>query len=169
MEKEALLLIDIQDFYFDPHPDQVNKPLEASEKAAKLLEKFRQEGKTVIHVQHESNWLMDIHKSVTPLPDEKVVRKQHPSAFLGTELQEYLTQLEIRKLVVAGMMSHMCVETTVRDCQHYGYDVTLIEDACTTKNLEFMGKKVDAETVHIVSMAALNGTFAKVISLDEYM
>lgn len=88
---------------------------------------------------------------------------------METDLWDCLTQMDITKLTVAGMMSHMCVETTVRECQKYKYDVTVIEDACTTKALEFNGQKVDAETVHLVSMAALNGMFAKVISLDDYL
>ena len=169
MEKEALLLIDIQDLYFTPGPMFLHKPCVAAEKAAKLLERFRAEGKTVIHIQHNFKILSGIHKSVKPLDNEKIIHKEYPSSFLGTDLQEYLQSCEIKRLVVVGMMSHMCVDTTVRACQDYGYDVTVIDDACTTMSLKFNGKKIDAETVHAVYMASLSDGFAKVVKLEDYL
>ena len=169
MKKEALLLIDIQNIYFTPGPLLLHKPKEAAEKAARLLEKFRKEGKTVIHVQHDFKILACINKLVEPLEDEKIVHKEFPNSFLGTDLQDYLQENEITDLVVAGMMSHMCVDTTVRECQNYGYDVTVIDDACTTMSLKHDGKKIDAETVHAVYMASLADGFAKVIKMDEYL
>ena len=168
MKKEALLLIDIQNIYFTPGPLLLHKPKEAAKNAARLLEKFREEGKTVIHVQHEFGALDCIHKTVEPLEGEKIIHKEFPSSFLGTDLLEYLQENEIEALVVAGMMSHMCVDTTVRQCQNYGYDVTVIDDACTTMSLKHDGKKIDAETVHAVYMASLADGFAKVIKTDEY-
>ena len=169
MEKEALLLIDIQDIYFTPGPLFLHKPCDAAKKAAQLLQKFRNEGKTVIHVQHNFKMLSGIHKSVKPLDSEKVIRKDYPSSFLGTDLHEYLEENGIKKLVVAGMMSHMCVDTTVRECQNYGYEVTVIDDACTTMSLKHDGKKIDAETVHAVYMASLGDMFANVVKLENYL
>lgn len=67
------------------------------------------------------------------------------------------------------MMSHMCVDTAVRACQDYGYEVVLIEDACTTKDLMFQGKMKDALTVHTTFMASLEGMFAKVMKLEDYI
>lgn len=67
------------------------------------------------------------------------------------------------------MMSHMCVDTAVRACQDYGYEVVLIEDACTTKDLMFQGKMIDALTVHTTFMASLEGMFAKVMKLEDYI
>ena len=169
MKKEALLLIDIQNIYFTPGPLLLHKPKCAAKKAALLLEKFRSEGKTVIHVRHNFKALSGIHSLVKPLEDEKIVNKEYPNSFLETDLQEYLESEGIESLVVAGMMSHMCVDTTVRMCQNYGYNVTVIEDACTTQALKFNGRKIDATTVHEVFMASLDGMFAKVISSEEYL
>ena len=169
MKKEALLLIDIQDIYFMPGPMRLHKPHQAAQKAALLLEQFRREGKTVIHVKHRFQLFPDLNKSVKPIEKEKVVCKEYPSSFLKTELQEYLQENGIEKIIVAGMMSHMCVDTTVRACQDYGYEVIVIEDACATKDLRFRGKKLDAETVHAVFMASLDGMFAKVMTLEEYV
>lgn len=168
MKKEALLLIDIQNVYFTPGPYLLHKPIEAAKKASVLLDKFRTDGKTVVHVKHNFKCFSEIHNLVEPLKNEKIICKDYPSSFLNTDLQEYLKENQIEKLVVAGMMSHMCVDTTVRACQDYGYEVVVVEDACTTKNLKFHGKRIDAETVHASYMTALDDGFAKVVSLEEY-
>lgn len=169
MKKEALLLIDIQEIYFVPGPYLLHKPQVAADNAKILLDRFREEEKTIIHIKHDFKSCSKIHKTVKPLSNEKVIIKQYPSAFLGTDLEEYLKSQNVENLVVAGMMSHMCVDTTVRACQDYGYGVTVIENACTTKDLCYNNKILDAETVHNAFMASLNGMFARVIKLDEYM
>jgi len=169
MKKEALLLIDIQNIYFTPGPLLLRKPKDAAANAAKLLERFRSEKKPVIHIQHNFKLLSGIHNLVKPIEGERVIQKEYPSSFLGTELREYLQVLEITDIVVAGMMSHMCVDTTVRACQDYGYNVTLIDDACTTMALKHDGKKIEAETVHAVYMASLADGFANVVKTDEYL
>ena len=169
MNDEALLLIDIQDIYFTPGPMHLYKPEEAALNAKKLLEKFRSEGKTVIHVQHQFKLLKGIYRLVKPIEGEKIIRKEYPSSFLGTDLKEYLDSHGIKRLTVAGMMSHMCVDTTVRACQDLGYDVTVIDDACTTKDLMYGGKRIDACTVHAVYMASLADGFAEVTKLENYL
>lgn len=169
MKKEALLLIDIQNVYFVPGPMRLHRPYQAAKKAAILLQKFRREGKPVIHVKHHFKMFSSIYKSVAPAKNETIIEKEYPSSFLGTELNEYLQKMDIEIIVVAGMMSHMCVDTTVRACQDYGYEVVVIEDACAAKDLQFHDKRIDAETVHAVFMASLEGMFAKVMKLEEYV
>ena len=157
--KEALILIDIQNVYFTPGPLLLYKPAEAARNAAKILRKFRDEGKPVIHIRHNFKMLSGIHNTVKPLEGEKIILKEQPSSFLGTDLREYLEELGITSLVVCGMMSHMCVDTTVRACQDSGYEVTLI----------YNGRKIDAKTVHEVFMASLDGMFAKVLKTGDYL
>ena len=169
MKKEALLLIDIQKIYFTPGPLLLHKPKEAAKNAARLLERFREENKPVIHVQHNFDILSCIHDLVKPIEGEKVIHKELPSSFLDTDLQEYLQELGVTHLVIAGMMSHMCVDTTVRECQNYGYEVTLISDACTTKSLKFQGKEIAADIVHAVYMASLDDVFAEVMETEKYL
>lgn len=169
MKQEALLLIDIQNIYFLPGPLLLYKPVQAAKNARRLLDKFREEEKTVIHVKHEFQMFAEIHKLLKPLPTEKIIYKKNPSAFLDTDLQEYLTERKIERLIIAGMMSHMCIDTTVRACQDYGYEVIVIEDGCTTKELAFQGQRVDAKTVHNVFMASLDGMFAKVMKAEEWI
>lgn len=169
MKKEALLLIDIQDMYFTPEANLLYRPREAAMKAAVLLRKFREEGKTIIHVKHNVKMFSEINNLVEPREGEKIITKDYPSAFLGTDLQEYLKDNGIERIIVVGMMSHMCVDTTVRACQDYDYEVVVIEDACTTKDLIFQGRQIDAIQVHATFMAALDGMFAKVMKLEDYI
>ncbi len=93
--------------------------------------------------------------------------KHAPSSFLGTSLSDILRDNGITELVVTGMMSHMCVDTTVRACMDYGVKATLLADACATKSLTFDGATIPAKTVHAAFMASLNGTFARVIPTSE--
>lgn len=169
MNKEALLLIDIQNIYFTPGAMLLHKPKEAAKKAAMLLKRFRIEGKNVIHVQHNFAEQPEIHSLVKPCDGEKIIHKDHPSSFLGTDLHEYLQENSIKHLIVAGMMSHMCIDTTVRACQDYGYEVTVIEDACTTMALKYGTIEIDAATVHAVYMASLGDEFADVMKLEDYL
>lgn len=73
----------------------------------------------------------------------------------------------VDELVVCGMMTHMCIDTTVRAARDYPFPVTLLYDACATKELDIMGKTIPAETVHNAYMAGLNGTFARVLTTGE--
>ncbi len=172
MEKQALLLIDIQNIYFTEGEYLLYQPEAAALQAKKVLDFFRQRKLPVIHVKHDfktdtdqksKDFLNEINKFVEPELNEKIVSKQYPNAFLHTDLCEYLHNEKITHIVIAGMMSHMCVDTTVRACQDYGFIVTVIDDACTTKALYWNDTKLSAEVVHKAYMAGLNGTFAKVI------
>lgn len=172
----ALILIDIQNIYFTEGGYKLSNPEKAAANANTLLESFRQKKLPVIHVKHlfdhngykeTVDYLRDFHSSVTPLADEPVVEKHYPSSFLGTKLQEILQSRGINELVIAGMMSHMCIDTTVRAAQDYGYKVTVVDDACTTKSLQFQNEMLAAEMVHKVIMASLQPVFAKVVTTDE--
>lgn len=176
--KRALILIDIQNIYFTEGGYRLNNPEIAAEKAGKLLLYFRQKKLPIIHVKHlfdntgyqeTVDYLRDFHPCVTPVSEEIVIEKHHPSSFLGTELQVVLKSQGIQELVIAGMMSHMCIDTTVRAAQDYGYQVTLIEDACTTKSLLYHDEILEADLIHKVIMASLQPVFAKVIATDTFV
>lgn len=172
----ALILIDIQNIYFTEGGYKLSNPEKAAANANALLESFRRKKLPVIHIKHlfanngyeeTVDYLRDFHSSVTPLADEPVVEKNYPSSFLGTKLHEILQSGGINELVIAGMMSHMCIDTTVRAAQDYGYKVTVVEDACTTKPLQFHNEILAAEMVHKVIMTSLQPVFAKVVTTDE--
>lgn len=112
--------------------------------------------------------MIDFNECVKPNKDEIVVSKNYPSAFLETDLKKKLDQLKVNKLIIAGMMTHMCIDTTVRAAQDYGYKVTVIHDACTTKDLIWNGRTMEARIVHDSIMASLQGIFAEIKSCEEF-
>ena len=83
--------------------------------------------------------------------------------------EEELKKVNADSLVIVGMMSHMCIDTTVGEAQNYDYKVTVIHDTCTTKDLEWNGEKIKASTVHKSIMVSLNDMFAEVLSSEEYL
>jgi len=169
MSNETLLIIDVQKAYFTDGPYLLNHPVETAERIKLLLDQFRKEQKPVIFIKHRFKANSEISDIVQPQDGEAIIEKSYPNSFLGTELKEYLDAHNIKKLVVVGMMSHMCVDTTVRACQNYGLDVVVIDDCCTTKAISYNGEPMDADTVHKVFMASLNGMFAKVMPLADFM
>lgn len=174
----ALLVIDMQNDYFPGGKMELTGSTEAAMKTGAILKHFRNRSIPVIHIQHLSvregaTFFIPgtdgagIHSSVTPLPDEKIFTKYYPNSFRNTGLQNYLTANGIKKLVVAGMMTHMCVDTTVRAAFDLGYETILAGDCCATRNLTIHGREVAAEHVHDSFLAALNPLFASVMTKDQ--
>jgi nicotinamidase-related amidase len=177
--KSALILIDIQNDYFKGGRNELYRPDEAADNAARILDFYRGGGYAVFHVQHintregETFFLPDtegaeIHSSVKPLPGEKVFVKHAPNSFFDTGLADELIRNQVEQITVCGMMSHMCIDTTVRAARDFGFVTTVIHDACTTKDLVWEQTVIPAATVHSTIMASLRGTFANVISTKDY-
>lgn len=168
--KTALLIIDIQNFYFpgDNGPGLVNAE-QASLAAKEILQVFRNKKLEVIHVRHQSKKGFEIHKNVEPLPGEKVITKQEVCCFLGTDLHDYLNSLNINRLVIIGMQTQMCLEAAVRAAHDMGYECLVIQDACATRNLKFGGREVKAEDVQTSVLATINeGGYGKVLDLKTF-
>ncbi len=174
----ALLIIDIQNDYFPGGAMALHNPEAAAANAAKLIAAFRQKGKPVIHVQHvaarpgatfflPNTRGVEIHDSVRPLAGEAVFQKQFPNCFRETKLLEHLKGAGIDALTIAGMMTHMCVDTTTRAAADLGFACSLAHDATATRELAFGGVKVSAEQVQVSYLAGLNGLFAKVLPTEE--
>jgi nicotinamidase-related amidase len=166
--KTALLLIDIQDFYFPGGKSALTEPGKAAENAAKLLAFFRKEKMPVIHVRHNSEPGGKINDLVRPLPDEKIFSKDAVNCFVGTGLLEYLKTNKTDTIVICGMQTHMCVEAATRAASDLGFKCILVHDACATKDLKFGEKIIKAEDVHYSTLATLKN-YAKVESTEEYL
>lgn len=176
----ALLLIDIQNDYFENGANPLSGSLEASLNAKKVLNHFRSNHLPVVHIQHISArpgstfFLPEtsgahIHVNVQPLDNEKTIVKHFPNSFRDTELQAFLAENNINELVVCGMMTHMCVDASVRAAKDYGFTCTVISDACATKNLEIQGKIIKAADVHNAFLAALGYFYSTVQTASEFL
>lgn len=177
---KALLIIDIQNDYFAGGAMQLVGSEEAGAVAAGILAEFRSRELPVINVQHIATGVgatffrpgtigAEIHASVAPAPGETVIVKHFPNAFRETELLETLQGIDCTELVVVGMMTHMCIDTTVRAANDLGFKVTLVEDACATKDLTHNGRTTAAAEVQTAYMAAIDGSFANVVNSRDLL
>lgn len=174
----ALLLIDIQRDYFpgERHP-LVGSDL-AAETASGVLAGFRARSEPIVHVQHswdepDAAYLKPGTRGfahddrVAPAEGEPVVVKHSPNAFVGTGLEQRLRAEGIDQLVVAGMMTSMCVDATVRAAVDLGFAVTVVGDACAAPDLEYVGVHVPGEQVHAAFLAALADGYAEVVDANS--
>ena len=174
----ALLIVDIQNDYFPGGPMELVGATEAGNQAKKLLDLFRQKTLPIIHIQHIATYPgatfflpntrgAEIHESVSPKEGETIIQKHFPSSFRETTLLEHLRNKKITRLVVIGMMTHMCIDTTTRAAADLGFECLLAHDACATRQLSFLGVSIPAQSVQASFLAALNGVFARVLSVEE--
>lgn len=178
--KKALIIIDMQNDYFQGGAMELENINEACENTHTLLEKFRKYGLDVFHIQHintdkNSSFFIggthgaEIFHTLKPRYDEKTILKNYPNAFKETELLNLLQRRSLDHLVFCGAMSHMCVDTTVRAAFDFGFTCTLIDDACATKDLVYRDEVIKAKDVHNAFMSALSYPFAEVLSTDEFL
>ncbi len=140
-ERTALLIIDVQEALFSMAEFHPHGPAALLSRIATLLGRARSSGVPVVYVQQcgppghalepgTAGW--KVHSAIAPGPGELAIQKKESDAFLHTDLKAELDNLEITTLVVCGMQSEYCVDTTCRRAQGLGYEVLLVEDAHTT-------------------------------------
>jgi nicotinamidase-related amidase len=176
----ALILVDIQNDYFPGGKNPLEGSLEASLQARRLLAHFRQQDLPRVHIQHVSLrpgatfFLPDsqgvlIHENVRPVDGETVFQKHFPNSFRETPLLEHLRGLGVSRVVIGGMMTHMCVDATVRAAFDYGFESWVAQDACATKTLAFGEQTIPAQHVHLAFLAALKSAYGQVLTVEEML
>lgn len=170
---QALVLIDLQNDYFPGGRMELVRADAAVARAAEVLAAFRARSLPVIHVQHiaeeaDATFFLpgtagaELHPSVQPAAGEALVVKHFPNGFRETRLLDELRAVGATGLTFAGMMTHMCVDTTVRAASDLGYACELAQDACATTHLRFGDRTVDADDAQAAYLSALNDGFAAV-------
>lgn len=176
----ALLLVDVQLDYFPGGAFPLVDPEAAAEAARTVLDHFRAVGDPVVHVFHtatdpDATFFVpgtpgvDFHPSVAPVDDETVVEKHEPNSFVGTGLEALLRDRGVTELVVLGMMSSMCIDSTTRAAHELGFACTVIADACAAPDLTLGAVTVPGASVHAAFMAALDGSFAAVVGSTDFV
>jgi len=168
--KTALLVIDVQQALIDDHPAH----MDAFMMNLKLLIDAAHAGGTeVIYVRHDggegdvlasgaAGWQLE--KSLTPRENERIFDKRFSSSFRKTGLNDYLTEQGIARLVVCGMQTEYCVDTSVKVAFEHGYDVLIPSGATTTYANPFLsGEKMISYYEHMIWHEPL----AKVVSMEE--
>ncbi|WP_022662571.1 cysteine hydrolase family protein [Paucidesulfovibrio longus] len=177
-EGAALVLVDVQNDYFAGGRMALPGAERAGKRAAALLGAWRAAGLPVVHVRHESvrpgaTFFLPgtqgaaIRAEVAPLGDEAVLTKQYPNSFRDTGLEAALRERGVSRLVVAGMMTNMCIDATVRAAFDLGFECLAAHDACAACALEFNGLRVGADQVHAAFLAALGLVYARLASVEE--
>ncbi len=177
---DALVLVDIQRDYFPGGAHPLVGPEAAGVAAGRVLEAWRGAGRPVIHVQHVATQPnatfmrpgtdgVAIHPTVAPRDREPVVTKHRPNSFLNTTLLDELRAADADRITVVGMMTNMCIDATTRAGRDLGYPMTVVADACAASDLTFRGTAIDGATVHAAYLAALEGTYASVVTAAELL
>jgi nicotinamidase-related amidase len=180
LDRSVLLIIDIQNFYFEGGRVPLSGPIEASLEAKAVLEAFRAKKLPVIHIQHmpkgiekfeagQTDPQYAIHPNVAPAEGETIIVKHYANSFRETDLAGILKKLGAKMLVVTGMQTHMCVEAATRYGADLGYEIILVDDACATRDLKYGGTVVPAKAVHAAVLSAMNGTYAKVVTKADVL
>src|SRR5258706_16187811 len=175
--KTALLIIDIQNDYFPGGKYPLVEPLAAAKNAYMLLQCFRERGEPHVHIQHislepDATFFIkgdsgsDIHDSVAHFEGEPIVYKHEPNSFLNTNLLELLKSWDIERVVIAGMMTHMCVDATSRAAGDLGFKVVVAADACASRDLKYGDTVIRADHVHKAFLASLRA-YGDVMKSDE--
>lgn len=175
--KTALLVIAIQNDYFEGGKYPLVNPLAAAKKAYELLQCFREHGGRHVHIQHISlkpdaaffvkgDSGSDIHGSVAHFEGEPIVYKHYPNSFRETNLLGMLNEWGVERVVITGMMTHMCVDATARAAADHGFHMMIAEDACATRDLQYGGTTIPADLVHKSFLAALK-SYGRVMKAEE--
>lgn len=178
-ERDALLIVDVQRAIDDPSWGERNNP-DAEQCIAELRAAFRDAGRRVVHVRHASREPGSTYRpdgpgfgfkpDARPLDDEPVITKTVNSAFIGTDLEIRLREWGVDGLVICGVITNNSVEATVRMAGNLGFRTRVVADACATfARTDYRGLRQDAETVHALSLANLDGEYAQVVTAEAVL
>ena len=146
----------------------------ALDETAVLLDRARSADIPIVHIQHDDGpgSLYDITgesgaivSRVAPRESEPVVVKNYPNSFVNTGLDQQLKSVGAQNLIIAGFMTHMCINSTARGAFNLGYAPTVVAAATATRSLPGVdGASIPAASLHAASLAALKDLFAVVVA-----
>ncbi len=179
MKKSALVVIDVQNEYFPGGKLELEGVRSAGDAVARALASARKAGIPVFHVRHENpdpaaarfaaaSRGSRFAPCAEPEGNESVTVKRIVDSFAGTELAAELAAAGAEELVVAGMMTHMCVDAFLRAATARGYPCLLLGDACATRELEWGGRKVAAADVTAAFFAAFAFAGVRIADVDSW-
>ena len=181
MAKRALIVIDVQNEYFDGALPISDPPPETSlENIGRAMDAAKEAGVPVVVVRHgESDADADVFRKgsrewelrpeVADRAHDHVVDKTMPGSFTGTPLDEILKDAGVDTVAIAGYMTHMCVDTTSRQASHFGYGVEILSDATGTLAVEGSAGKASGEELHRATLVAQGHGLAEILTTDEWV
>ncbi len=178
-KEAALIIVDVQEAFDEPRWGRRNNP-EAEANVARLLHAWREAGRPIVHVRHlnltpGSSFHPDepgsrIKALVRPAEGEPVIEKTVNSAFIGTDLEERLRRQGVTSVVITGLTTNHCVETTARMAGNLGFDTIFVSDATATfDRVGPDGVRHAAEDIQAMTLSNLNGEFATIVTTDDLL
>jgi nicotinamidase-related amidase len=179
--KVALILIDVQQAFVEREKaGERRNNRQALANIARLLAAFRERNMAIFHIRHASteadSLLRPDRSGYQPIAEagelegEPVLVKNVNSAFIGTDLEKRLLGAGYETLMIAGITTNHCVETTMRMAGNLGFDARLVADACYTfDRIGFDGEVESAEAIHRMTLSNLNGEFATIETTDAVL
>ncbi len=177
--KRALLVIDVQNEYFTGKLP-VTYPENSFGNIIKVID-FANENKIpVLLIQHtnpgkdsatfkEGTNEHEIHDEVLKRGYDKIIEKNLPGSFTGTELSSWLKENDIDTLVISGYMTQMCCDTTARQAMHLGFNVEFLSDATGTLDISNSAGKISAEELHKAILITQAMRFSEVMPTEEWI
>jgi nicotinamidase-related amidase len=173
----TLLIIDMQKGMAVPTAGKRNNP-HAESNIATLLVGWRARGALVVHVRHMSRtpgssfWPgqvgAEFQEKLNPLDTEHVVEKNVPDAFINTGLERWLRVRDVNELVIVGVSTNNSVEATARTAGNLGFQTIVVSDGTFAfDKLDYTGTLRTAAEVHAMSLANLEGEYARIVSTEE--
>ncbi len=177
LKESALIMIDCQNTYRKGLMQLTGVEVAILE-ARRLLAKAREHKIPVIHIQHDagagspydvSAEIGAICDEVAPIVGESVITKNYPNSFMATDLDQQLKALGIKNIVLAGFMTHMCINSTAHGAFNLGYFVTVVASATATRPLQAAnGKVLSAQEVQDGAIASTRDLYAAIVdSVDD--
>ncbi len=176
----ALIIIDMQKAIYEPYWSEFGprNNLEAEASLAQMVQKWRESGRRVIFIRHDSTDLNSAYRAGTdthafienllPKEEDVIISKNTNSSFIGSSLISKLSENGISQLFFAGVKTNNSVEATVRMSGNLGFQSYLLEDCCFTFAMkDFSGQIWSAEDVHNITLANLNDEYCRIIGSEQ--
>ncbi|MFC6444398.1 cysteine hydrolase family protein [Shinella zoogloeoides] len=180
MSKRAIIIVDLQKDYLATGSFALTGIDAAAANAARVVEAARRKGDRIVHVHHiskeaDSPLFAPNTDGIQPIPviapqaGDTVIVKAYPNSFRETALQETLQAEGVSDVVVVGAMSDVCIDATARAAADLGYGLTVVHDACATRDKAFGDSVVPAAQVHATIMSALEFGYGTVTTTAEFL
>lgn len=179
-KNEALIVIDVQNEYFEGGKMPITYPENSFDNIKKTMHAARENNIPIILIQHTETWehadsfrpgtyQHEIHPEVLEIGGDVTFEKHKPSSFHETGLDAYLKGHHIDTITICGYMTQMCCDTTARQGAHMGYQVNFLSDATGTLDFSNNSGSISAKTLHEAILVTQAFAFSKVMTADEWI
>lgn len=177
--KTALLVIDVQREYLEgalpiSHPvghlETILSVMDAAHEAGvptAVIRHHQPDPESPIFQLNSDMW--QLAPEVEERPRDVLIDKQLPGSFTNTNLEDWLQSVNAEAIAIAGYMTHMCCDTTARQAFHRGYQVSFLNDATGTLNVENQAGSVTAEELHRSTLVAQQMFISSVLSSKDWL